>query len=111
MSDEMRRSAEVAVPVIIRWLLDHRADGPSPGQGWAPERAIDVGCGPGWWAIELHQDYCTEVLGLDGPEGGKAITELGVPALRYRTADISGRPLDTPDVMPTNEPFRWDLAV
>jgi hypothetical protein len=56
MSDEMRRSAEVAVPVIVRWLLDHRADGLSPGQGWAPELAIDVGCGPGWWATYLHAD-------------------------------------------------------
>lgn len=103
MSDEMRRSAEVAVPVIVRWLLDHRADGTYPGGGWAPERAIDVGCGPGWWAAHLHADYCTEVLGLDGPEGGKAITDLDIPLLRFAEADITR-------LMPEDDQRR-DLAV
>jgi SAM-dependent methyltransferase len=111
MSDEMRRSAEVAVPVIIRWLLDHRADGPSPGQGWAPERAIDVGCGPGWWAVELRNDYCSEVLGLDGPDGGKAITAQNVPLLRFAEADLAGHWLNTPKLTPTELPIIWDLAL
>lgn len=102
---EMRTSASVGVPILLRWLTENATgawDLTAP-QGWAPNRVVDVGCGPGWWARLMREQFCTEALGIDGFFGGRAIREADDPQLRYIEADLTR-------LMPADVK-RWDLAV
>lgn len=105
LSDEMRRSARAATPIVLEHLLLRVDD------GWAPHRVVDVGCGPGWWAREFFDRYATEALGVDGPFGGQAIRDRNVPTCRYVEADLTGPFLATPGLKPIADPARWDLAL
>lgn len=112
VSEEMRISAQAGVPILLRYLTTHAQDDRSLYyEDWRPNRVLDVGCGPGWWAREFFDRYCTETLGVDGPAGGQAIRDRDCWPCRYAEADLT-RPLTevrgiTPSVLPT----RWDLAL
>jgi len=76
LSDEVRSSAEVVVPIVLDLL--------------APRSILDVGCGHGSWLRVFEEFGVTDVLGADGPHVSR--DELEIAPHSYLAHDL-GAPL------------------
>jgi len=72
LDDDVRTSAEVVVPILLRLL--------------GPASVLDVGCGRGTWLAACIERGVDDVVGVDGPHLARA--ELEIPAARFVAHDL-----------------------
>jgi SAM-dependent methyltransferase len=72
LSNEVRASAEVIVPLVVELLR--------------PQSVLDVGCGRGTWLRVFQRHGVTRVLGVDGPHVSPA--DLEIPPEAFVSHDL-----------------------